>query len=311
MPKVRPFTRSGGGGSDTTENLAYYYLELRTKTGLDTNLRVAPTVLVHVSEDYRTRTQRGRHTWILDMNPADTTLHGLGAGQSFTDPAGGVAFTVQAVSAASATVNIEIASGSGAPTCLGGATLSPPGPADCGGGGAGTGGTTGTGGAGTGGTATGGTATGGKATGGTATGGKASGGAATGGKASGGTGVGGAATGGKASGGTATGGAPTPGATGGTATGGVPSATGGTATGGSTATGGGGTGGIASGSGGRTDASGGNAEGGSGTGGLEPPGETDCSCTVPGSSHTTRGGLALLGLALAGVLRRRRRGTAT
>jgi hypothetical protein len=148
MPKVRPFTRSGGGGSETTENLGYYYLELRTKRGFDADMAVAPTVLVHVAEDFRNRTQRARHTWILDMDPSTRTINGLNAGQSFTDPAGGVSFAVQAVSAESATIQVTINGGTGAATCLDGSTLAPPGPSTCtSGNGGGTGGSGGTGGA--------------------------------------------------------------------------------------------------------------------------------------------------------------------
>lgn len=165
MPKIRPFTRSGGGGQTTTENLQYYYLELRTLQGFDQTIRVAPTVLVHVAEDFPARSDRGRHTWILDMDPSTTrTIDGLGAGQSFTDPAGGVSFDVVSVSADSATVTVTMP-GSAAPTCLDGSAYDASAPALCAGlstgngavgGATGTGGTAGTAGAG-GTTATGGT----------------------------------------------------------------------------------------------------------------------------------------------------------
>ena len=51
-------------------------------------------VQVRVSGDMRMRTQRGFHTWFLDMNPATTALDGLVAGGSFTDPAGNIKITV-------------------------------------------------------------------------------------------------------------------------------------------------------------------------------------------------------------------------
>jgi hypothetical protein len=147
MPKVRPFTRSGGGGTATTENLEYYYLELRSLRGFDQTIRVAPTVLVHVAEDFRTRTDRGRHTWILDMDPTSTrTIEGMGAGMSFTDPAGGVSFTVNSVSADAASITVTVP-GSTAPTCLDGTTYDPNVPAACIGISTGAGGSTGTGGA--------------------------------------------------------------------------------------------------------------------------------------------------------------------
>ena len=51
MPKTRMFMRSGGGGSATNEALNYYYLELRTKRGVDTSLTTS--VHVRVSGDFR------------------------------------------------------------------------------------------------------------------------------------------------------------------------------------------------------------------------------------------------------------------
>ena len=55
-------------------------------------IRTAPVVLVRVAEDFRSRKERGRHTWILDMDPTTRTIDGLAVGKSFTDPAGGVTF---------------------------------------------------------------------------------------------------------------------------------------------------------------------------------------------------------------------------
>jgi MYXO-CTERM domain-containing protein len=119
MPKVRPFGRSGGGGLPTTENIQYYYLELRTARGFDDTIRTAPTVLVRVAEDFRARTDRGRHTWILDMDPASTrTLEGLTAGKSYTDPLGGLTFKVASISADSASIEVTIPNGTGGATCL-------------------------------------------------------------------------------------------------------------------------------------------------------------------------------------------------
>ncbi|HEX6245314.1 MAG TPA: MYXO-CTERM sorting domain-containing protein, partial [Polyangiales bacterium] len=119
MPKVRPFGRSGGGGLATTENLAFYYLELRTQRGFDDTIRSAPTVLVRVAEEFRSRTDRGRHTWILDMDPASrNTIEGLTLGKSYTDPAGGVTFKVAALTADGAQIEITGLTGTGGSTCL-------------------------------------------------------------------------------------------------------------------------------------------------------------------------------------------------
>jgi hypothetical protein len=118
MPKVRPFGRSGGGGLATVENLGFYYLELRTPRGFDSTIRTSPTVLVRVAEDFHDRTDRGRHTWILDMDPTTRTIDGLGAGKSFTDPAGGVSFQVVSATMDSATIQVTIPNGMGGATCL-------------------------------------------------------------------------------------------------------------------------------------------------------------------------------------------------
>jgi parallel beta-helix repeat protein len=163
---------------------------------------------------------------------------------------------------------------------------------------------TGSGGTSTGGTSAGGTASGGKATGGTSTGGLSTGGTATGGTSTGGLSTGGTVTGGKATGGASTGGASAGGTapmTGGSpATGGVAPTGGLTSGGGVTATGGSGTGGSGA---------GGSGTAGSGTGGSGGGTET-CNCKAASGRTSDQGAparLALLGLALAGLLGRRRR----
>jgi hypothetical protein len=153
MPKQRMFTRpAAGGGNGGTDTITSYFLEYRTSAGYDTGF--APTVLLHVGGNYRTQTQSGMHTWLLDMHPGGTAGFndaGFKAGETFTDPAGGVSFTVTAMDADKATVTVDITGGAGDPTCLDGTTLPGSGPPTCGGGGvfdAGLGGTCGSGGAG-------------------------------------------------------------------------------------------------------------------------------------------------------------------
>jgi MYXO-CTERM domain-containing protein len=129
----------GGGGPATTENLAFYYLELRTPLDFDGTLSggsaLSPRVLVHVADERRTRTQRGVHTFLLDMHPAttgSTSLNdaGLAAGESFTDPAGTLTITAQSVTSAGATIVVSYSGGvgAGAPTCIDGSAFAPPGP---------------------------------------------------------------------------------------------------------------------------------------------------------------------------------------
>src|SRR6185503_12328716 len=148
----RRIPRSGGGGQASNDPVLFYYLELRTRTGFDQPQTSYPTVLVHVGPDYRARNQTGMHTWILDMAPSSTgsnSFDGMGQGQTYTDPAGGVSFTVQSISATGATINVTVPTSMGN-TCTDGGTLaSERGPTTCGtGGGGGAGGMGGMGGMG-------------------------------------------------------------------------------------------------------------------------------------------------------------------
>jgi hypothetical protein len=136
MPvQTRGIPRLGPGGLPPLDPVKFYYLELRTRVGFDQTMTNAPTVLVHVADEYSTPNQMGLHTWILDMVPSTTGVNsfdGMQVGVPFNDPAGGLSFVVQSISATSATINVTIANGSGAPTCFDGGTITPPGPSTCG-----------------------------------------------------------------------------------------------------------------------------------------------------------------------------------
>jgi hypothetical protein len=133
MPKTRPFYRSGGGGSAGTTDLTHYYVELRAPFGFDgkhgSSSALKPQVQIRVSGDIRKSTQSGLNTWYLDMVPSTSTLDGLLAGGTFTDPAGGITITVDAIEETKATVRVEITDGTGSPTCIDGVTtVTAPGP---------------------------------------------------------------------------------------------------------------------------------------------------------------------------------------
>jgi MYXO-CTERM domain-containing protein len=247
MPRVRGFFRTGGGGSDGVTQLAYYTVELRSPIGFDTGMKA--TVIINASPKWTIAATggrgRGEHTWLLDMAPTvttgtDGTAHALAAGQTFTDPAGGVSITTLSVGNDGAMIKVDITGSTSVPdagtetVCLDGTPIEAPGPATCGDDGGsppippdapptqpdtgaprdvrvdstGAGGTAGTGSGGTGGGGTAGT--GGTGTGGTAgtTTGTGAGGAGAG------TGGGGSGTGGGGNGGGDTGGSagtrPTP-----------------------------------------------------------------------------------------------------
>jgi MYXO-CTERM domain-containing protein len=137
-PKVRTFNRpAAGGGSATVETFSHYYVELRTPQDFDGMLGnravLAPEVLVHVGGDARGRSQRGLHTFLLDMTPTTTGRSGfadaaLGVGKSFSDPAGGLTITVQAVSGTQATIAVDMPGGTAGPTCIDASPFTAPGP---------------------------------------------------------------------------------------------------------------------------------------------------------------------------------------
>ena len=132
-PKSRTFLRpASGGGPATTETFDSYYLELRTPLDFDGTLggsALTPRVLVHVGGELRSRTDSGVHTFLLDLAPSTTTFNdaALAQGQTFTDPAGGLSITAQAVSSTQATIVVQ-STGSDAPQCLDNSSFTPPGP---------------------------------------------------------------------------------------------------------------------------------------------------------------------------------------
>jgi MYXO-CTERM domain-containing protein len=128
MPATR--TIHDPQATTTNVNLNNYYVELRTPTGpFDTGL--TPTLLVYASDNVRTGNQTSVWTELLDMNPATTAVDTLTAGQTFTDPSGSPAITLNSISASLANVTVTVTGGTGAPTCIGGATLSGSGPTTC------------------------------------------------------------------------------------------------------------------------------------------------------------------------------------
>jgi MYXO-CTERM domain-containing protein len=242
MPKTtRTFTAEQ---DDRPTALKNYYLELRVNgTPGETTLIKAPTVLVVAGDNLGSTSRASTHTFLLDMNPSTNSYDGLtAAGQSFSDPAGGLTFSVMSIDSTHATIQVTYTNGSGAgPTCMDGSMLMGPGPIDCGA-------TTGTGGAGGGAGGAGGGAggasgaSGGAGRGGTGGGGGSTTGAAGRGGTTGSAGAGGrdGATGAAGTTGSAgtTGGAGTTGNAGTTGGGGTTGAAGTTASAGTTGTGG-------------------------------------------------------------------------
>jgi MYXO-CTERM domain-containing protein len=131
FPRTRMFMRTGGGGAATLDALTNYLVEMRAPIGIDTG--IAPTVQIRAAGSLRDRTERGLHTWILDMNPATPAVFdGLGAGQSFTDPSGSPKITVLTLDNTHASVSVEfptpIVSANTVPTCLDDTPFTGPGP---------------------------------------------------------------------------------------------------------------------------------------------------------------------------------------
>src|SRR4029077_16047679 len=111
--------------------LKNYYLEYRTKTGLDAS--ITQGVYVYAGDDIHAANKTSNWSWLLDMNPSTTTFDGLAAGGSFTDPTGEIKVTVMSADTTKAVVQIDVQGGAGAaPTCIDATTVEAPGPVDCG-----------------------------------------------------------------------------------------------------------------------------------------------------------------------------------
>lgn len=330
FPSGAPTRQQSTSQSNGNVTLRSYYLEYRNGTGMDTGL--ATGVYVHLDGTPQPAAN-GPRTFQLDMEPASTggnSFNAMSVGQTFSDPAGGVSFTVNSQDATGASVTVTVAT-IGNNTCLDGTTLNGAGPTECGsgptGGAGGMGGTAGMGGragaGGMGGRAGGGAGgMAGRAGGGPGGGMNGGAGGVAGGAGSAAGGLGGAAGGmlGGAAGfdpGGAAGSAGAPGGAGGAAgvaTGGAAGiATGGTTTGG--------TGPVTGGTGTITGGTGpaGAAGASAGTGTTPPPSgaapataddEGGCGCRVAGTSGeqpTRSGSFALVALALGAMVARRRR----
>jgi MYXO-CTERM domain-containing protein len=121
--KTRPFA---AGGNIT---LTSYYLEYRSSLGLDSGM--TPQVFLHTAPNpLASNSQTNPHSWLINAS-GNSKNPGLVAGGSFSDPAGGLTITVTAIDSQKATVQIDYPGGTGAPACLDGTSLTPPGPVDC------------------------------------------------------------------------------------------------------------------------------------------------------------------------------------
>jgi hypothetical protein len=121
----------------------FYYLEYRTSTGLDTGM--TPAVMVHASDDIRQQSQTCARSVLMDMNPSTNQVNGMTIGSMYSDPAGGVSFSVTGMTATTATVSVTVTTTQPS-TCMDGTTLVGSGPPTCAGGMGGTGGMGGMGG---------------------------------------------------------------------------------------------------------------------------------------------------------------------
>ncbi len=133
-PKSRQPPSSGdrqGQGSPLT----HYYVELRTPRGMDTGLKgLTPSVMVYAGPDFVNGSARGApYVYLLDQTPEggnnpNLVNAGLGAGQSFVDPAGGVTIKVNSVSQDKAEIAVTLDGASAGLTCLDGSSFTAPGP---------------------------------------------------------------------------------------------------------------------------------------------------------------------------------------
>jgi hypothetical protein len=132
MPKTtRSFTAQQDSRPTALKN---YYLELHVNgTPGEVSLVKAPTVLVVVGDNIAAKNKTSTHTFLLDMNPSTSSFDGMtAAGQSFSDPGGGLTFSVVSIDSTHATIQVTYDSPSGAAaTCMDGTTLAGSGPVSC------------------------------------------------------------------------------------------------------------------------------------------------------------------------------------
>lgn len=126
-----PRTLTVNGVSQTLDR---YYVELRTPLDFDGTVGntsgLLPRVVLHLGSAVSGPGNSGLRTYLLDLTPNTSTFSDstFAVGQTFTDPAGGLSITLDALSAQSATVRVQVTGGSGSPLCLDGTVFTPPGP---------------------------------------------------------------------------------------------------------------------------------------------------------------------------------------
>src|SRR4029078_1403561 len=109
MVKTGRTAKATQSNSATGTPLKSYYIEYRTKTGLDANLTSA--VYVYAGDDIHPTNRSSTWSWLLDMNPGTSTVDGLANGASFTDPTGEIKVTVMSADTTKAVVQIDVQGG--------------------------------------------------------------------------------------------------------------------------------------------------------------------------------------------------------
>jgi hypothetical protein len=133
-PKTRMPPGPGTGSNarqGTAPMLSNYYLEMRGKYGFDANLP-NPMVIISIGAGLPTQNAAAPYLYLLDLTPeaGKANLNNAGlmtVGQSYTDPAGGLIFTLMAIDNTSATVSI-MGGGTGGATCSDMTSFTMPGP---------------------------------------------------------------------------------------------------------------------------------------------------------------------------------------
>ena len=125
MAHVRTLNSSGGGGGDRMTELAHYLVEFRAPIGFDSSM--VPSVLINAAPNYRVfnSEHRARESRSAHLAPRHgARRNGFQPNQQrnaarsrcrldLYGSAGGVSITTESVSATSATIRVEIATGAG------------------------------------------------------------------------------------------------------------------------------------------------------------------------------------------------------